>query len=105
MSRHADLTLDELLNDPMVRAVMAADRIDAAALEAELRGVARERERKGFAVHVDRTDGRAPSGPDKPVLARSVGIDCCHVLTSPSATHRPFAAPRRDNSCGTPHLW
>ena len=36
-----DLTLTDLLADPMTLAVMAADRIDPAALEAALSGLAR----------------------------------------------------------------
>jgi hypothetical protein len=35
-----ELTLTELLDDPMTRAVMAADRVDPAALEATLSAVA-----------------------------------------------------------------
>ena len=34
-------TITEMLSDPMVRTMMAADRIDAAELEAELRSIAR----------------------------------------------------------------
>ena len=36
-----ELTLTELLDDPMTRAVMAADRVDPAALKALLSAVAR----------------------------------------------------------------
>ena len=36
-----ELTLTELLDDPMTRAVMAADRVDPAALKAVLWAVAR----------------------------------------------------------------
>jgi hypothetical protein len=36
-----ELTLTELLDDPMTRAVMAADRVDPAALKAVLSAVAR----------------------------------------------------------------
>ena len=41
MDNH-ELTLTELLDDPMTRAVMAADRVDAAALKALLSAVARK---------------------------------------------------------------
>jgi hypothetical protein len=34
-----ELTIDELLRDPMTRAIMKADRVDAAALEAMLRSL------------------------------------------------------------------
>jgi hypothetical protein len=37
-----ELTLTELLDDPMTRAVMAADRVDPAALNATLSAVARK---------------------------------------------------------------
>ena len=40
--RHAP-TLAELMADPLVHAVMAADRVDPAALEASLRTIARTR--------------------------------------------------------------
>jgi hypothetical protein len=39
--RNHQLTLIELLDDPMTRAVMAADRVDPAALKATLSAVAR----------------------------------------------------------------
>ena len=38
---HRELTLTDLLADPMIRAVMAADQVDPAALEAALSGLAR----------------------------------------------------------------
>jgi hypothetical protein len=38
---HRELTLAELLADPIALAVMAADRVDPAALKAMLSGVAR----------------------------------------------------------------
>jgi hypothetical protein len=37
-----DLTLDELLGDPMTQAIARADRVDPAELEAMLRSLARE---------------------------------------------------------------
>jgi hypothetical protein len=37
---HRELTLAELLGDPLARTVMAADRVDPAALEAMLSGLA-----------------------------------------------------------------
>ena len=40
-----ELTLTDLLADPMTLAVMAADRVDPAALEAALSGLARRFER------------------------------------------------------------
>jgi hypothetical protein len=39
---HDDLTLDELLGDPMTQAIARADRVDPAELEAMLRSLARE---------------------------------------------------------------
>ena len=39
-----ELRLTDLLADPMTRAVMAADRVDPAALEAALSGLARKLE-------------------------------------------------------------
>jgi hypothetical protein len=39
-----ELTLTDLLADPMILAVMAADRVDPAALEAALSGLARRLE-------------------------------------------------------------
>ena len=41
---HRELTLTALLADPMVLAVMAADQVDPAALEAALSGLARRLE-------------------------------------------------------------
>jgi hypothetical protein len=41
---HRELTLTNLLADPMILAVMAADRVDPAALEAALSGLARRLE-------------------------------------------------------------
>jgi hypothetical protein len=41
---HRELTLTDLLADPMILAVMAADRVDPAALEATLSGLARRLE-------------------------------------------------------------
>ena len=41
---HRDLTLTDLLADPMTLAVMAADEVDPAALEAVLSGLARKLE-------------------------------------------------------------
>jgi len=37
---HDELTIDELLSDPVTRAVMKADRVDPLALEAMLRSMA-----------------------------------------------------------------
>jgi hypothetical protein len=37
---NSEPTLADLLDDPLVRAVMAADRVDPAVLAAELRGLA-----------------------------------------------------------------
>jgi hypothetical protein len=37
---HDDLTIDELLDDPMTQAIMQADRVDRSALEAMLRALA-----------------------------------------------------------------
>ena len=48
-----ELTLTELLDDPMTRAVMAADRVDPAALHATLSAVARKL-RHGFATYQQR---------------------------------------------------
>jgi hypothetical protein len=39
---HADLTLNELLGDPVTKAIMKADRVDPQKLEATLRSLARE---------------------------------------------------------------
>jgi hypothetical protein len=39
---HDDLTLDQLLGDPMTQAIARADRVDPAELEAMLRSLARE---------------------------------------------------------------
>jgi hypothetical protein len=39
---HRELTLTDLLADPMTLAVMAADEVDPAALEADLSGLARK---------------------------------------------------------------
>jgi hypothetical protein len=41
---HRDLTLTDLLADPMTLAVMAADEVDPVALEAVLSGLARKLE-------------------------------------------------------------
>jgi hypothetical protein len=41
---HRELTLTDLLADPMTLTVMAADRVDPAALEATLSGLARRLE-------------------------------------------------------------
>jgi hypothetical protein len=39
---HNDPTLDELLGDPMTRAIMSADRVDPLKLEAMLRSLGRQ---------------------------------------------------------------
>jgi hypothetical protein len=44
---HDELTIDELLSDPVTRAVMKADRVDPSALAAMLRSMARTME-QGF---------------------------------------------------------
>ena len=41
---HRELTLNDLLGDPITLAVMAADEVDPAALEAVLSGLARKLE-------------------------------------------------------------
>jgi hypothetical protein len=41
---HDELTLDEMLNDPLIGAVMRADRVDPEQLGAELARVADERD-------------------------------------------------------------
>jgi len=41
---HDELTLDDMLNDPLINAVMRADGVDADELGAELARVADERE-------------------------------------------------------------
>jgi hypothetical protein len=64
-----ELTLDELLSDPVTRAVMKADRVDPSALGAELRSMAGTIE-QGF----DRTKGfifEADSAQSRCAVARS----------------------------------
>jgi hypothetical protein len=41
-TRGGEPTIKEILSDAIVRALMQADRVDPAALEAELRGLARQ---------------------------------------------------------------
>jgi len=41
---HDELTLDDMLNDPLIGAVMRADGVDAGELGAELARVAEERD-------------------------------------------------------------
>jgi len=41
---HDELTLDDMLNDPLINAVMRADGVDARALGSELARVAEERD-------------------------------------------------------------
>jgi hypothetical protein len=41
---HDELTLDDMLNDPLINAVMRADGVDPAQLGAELARVAEERD-------------------------------------------------------------
>jgi hypothetical protein len=41
---HDELTLDELLNDPVINAVMRADRVDPERLEVELARIAEEQD-------------------------------------------------------------
>jgi hypothetical protein len=51
-----ELTLTELLDDPLTRAVMAADRVDPAALKATLSAVARKLQHN-FAAYQQMTNG------------------------------------------------
>jgi hypothetical protein len=46
-SKSNDLTIDQLLNDPVTIALMQADRVDPDALQAMLRGVAARLHREG----------------------------------------------------------
>lgn len=41
---HDELTLDDMLNDPLIGAMMQADGVDPGRLGAELAGIAEERE-------------------------------------------------------------
>jgi hypothetical protein len=54
-----ELTLTDLLADPITLAVMAADRVDPAALEAALSGLARRLELAQPAERTRVYDGRA----------------------------------------------
>lgn len=56
---HRELTLADLLADPMTRAVMAADRIDPSALEAALYALARRLRLARLAERTPFCTGRA----------------------------------------------
>lgn len=81
---HDDLTLDELLGDPMTQAIMRADRVDPPKLEAMLRSLAREvagRSRASLTALVG-TEGarldRSAVGPlSRPVDVFRDTTSCC----------------------------
>jgi hypothetical protein len=73
-----DMALQEALSDPLIRAVMAADRVDPARLAAELAETARRLDRSldsvASSVPSRHVRGRAASGspdPGRPELAHS----------------------------------
>jgi hypothetical protein len=46
--RYREVTLTEMLSDPIVRSLMKADRVDPGRLEAKLRHLAAQRDRPPF---------------------------------------------------------
>jgi hypothetical protein len=71
---HDDLTLDQLLGDPMTQAIARADRVDPAELEAMLRSLAREI--SGRSGGSARAAAESPPFDRNPVgpLSRPVGV-------------------------------
>ena len=62
MNRCPDLTVKEIVADPIVRALMSADRVDTAAFEALLRSVAKRLVSRG-GVAVAKESGRSGPAP------------------------------------------
>jgi hypothetical protein len=62
MCCHEELTLSDVLSDPLIRTVNEADRIDRDAFELLLNDIARQREESAGAHH-DRARTRRPWAP------------------------------------------
>jgi hypothetical protein len=95
---HDDLTLDELLGDPMTQAIARADRVDPAELEAMLRSLAREiggrpggsAAARAPAASATRFDRKAAGRPLQPI-----------GLRDPASTCAP-GSRSRSQQCGVP---
>jgi hypothetical protein len=95
---HDDPALDELLGDPMTRAIMRADRVDPLKLEAMLRSLARE------------IAGRSGASPTALVEAEGVRFDRNAVgpLSQPVGVFQDTASScvsgpgMRSRHCGAP---
>ncbi|MDQ0471505.1 hypothetical protein [Labrys wisconsinensis] len=85
MTRHAELTLDDLLTDPVTLALMRADKIDPVALRGML-------ERIGRRLASEGGPARSPGAPAAWKGGADVLRDCIHFAEARrmAGTHRPW---------------
>ena len=80
-SRRTDLTIDQLLKDPVTLAVMKADGVDAVAFEGMLRNLAVRLAAPSFAVSESRAPRPAAAFPVAGRLAKAgIAADQCRSL-------------------------
>jgi hypothetical protein len=97
-----DLTLDDLLGDPMTHAVMKADRVDPSELEAMLRALAPR-----IALPAGRTTGDAHDGERVPSDRQAVGRFLRAMDRGRNEMPRCLSARSRmrSQSCGASPPW
>jgi hypothetical protein len=87
---HTDPTLNELLGDPVTKAIMKADRVDPQKLEATLRSLARE---------IAGGSPRIGTGHEMTNFVKTVCLAAILVIAFACVTPDPTAA-REDLTCG-----
>ncbi|HWJ74800.1 MAG TPA: hypothetical protein VNX29_16695 [Kaistia sp.] len=77
MLQHDDFTIDEALNDSMVRMLMKADRVDPRAFEASLRSLAKaQARRRSLAPMRLRDDPGTRRGSTPPKVTPAIADAC-----------------------------
>jgi hypothetical protein len=106
-SQRDDLTISQLLSDPLIRAMMKADHVDLQAFEALLRSLARRLD-----AEVDEPVAARPTlngSPERngamPPGRRLAFFDCCRASSTPKPAQATIAAKSRREACGSSNSW
>jgi hypothetical protein len=97
MTRRAELTIDDLLSDPLTLALMAADGVDPIKLRSALRMIGR---RLG-----DRKTSTGSPGPGTPWLDGDLLRDCIHFSEASPTARRGAAEDSRPAASRTHRSW
>jgi hypothetical protein len=103
-SPRVDTTINELLADPLTRAVMQADRVDPGAFEAMLRSLARHLESQTQAGAGPESGGVSPREGGIASLRRA-GFDCLTAWGVPRPGRDTILAKMRPQGRGATCPW